>query len=365
MLTVAGCRARQKRLLAVMKKRGWDCFVSANYRTAYYLTGVLCPSEVPVFVLLTRSGQCKLIAGASRDEHAADELIPLETYSIDRCLTDLAGDAAALLEEALGSAYSRFGMEAGTFPSSALIVGTMEDATQSLLALRKKKEADEIAEIRASLKLCKVAYDAAKRVIRPGLMEIEVHNAMYDAVMREAGTTVEFAGDFACGERCVRGGGKPTRNVLREGDLYILDLFPAPALYFGDVCRTFIVGEPSKTQLRAWSLVAKVLREAEAMVKPGVPARSVYEAVKKALAAAPGAKRSFWHHAGHGIGHHGHEAPRIIPGSHDVFEVGDVFTLEPGVYSTALQGGIRLEDNYVVTRNGVQNLFDYPLDLTK
>ena len=72
-------------------------------------------------------------------------------------------------------------------------------------------------------------------------------------------------------------------------------------------------------------------------------------------------EKSFWHHAGHGIGHNGHEAPRIIPGTNDIFEVGDVFTLEPGVYSTALQGGIRLEDNYVVREAGLENLFDYPL----
>ena len=69
-------------------------------------------------------------------------------------------------------------------------------------------------------------------------------------------------------------------------------------------------------------------------------------------------RSTFWHHAGHGIGYRGHEAPRLIPGSDDVFEVGDVFTLEPGVYSTALQGGIRIEDNYVVREHGLENLFE-------
>ena len=47
----------------------------------------------------------------------------------------------------------------------------------------------------------------------------------------------------------------------------------------------------------------------------------------------------------HGLGHRGHEAPRISPGSEDIFEEGDVFTLEPGIYYKALQGGIWLEDN--------------------
>ena len=65
-------------------------------------------------------------------------------------------------------------------------------------------------------------------------------------------------------------------------------------------------------------------------------------------------RSTFWHHAGHGIGYRGREAPRIIPGCGDVFEVGDVLTLEPGVYSAALQGGIRVEDNYVIREHGLE-----------
>jgi len=93
------------------------------------------------------------------------------------------------------------------------------------------------------------------------------------------------------------------------------------------------------------------------MIKPGVRARDVYLTVKEFLDAEPITEKSFWHHLGHGIGFHGHEAPRIIPGSDDLFEVGDVFTLEPGVYTRRLQGGIRLEDNYLITGNGIENLF--------
>jgi Xaa-Pro aminopeptidase len=83
----------------------------------------------------------------------------------------------------------------------------------------------------------------------------------------------------------------------------------------------------------------------------------VYAAVKERL------DESFWHHAGHGIGFRGHEAPRIIPGSDDVFDEGDVIAMEPGVYSSDLHEGIRLEDNYVVRSNGLENLFSYPRQL--
>jgi Xaa-Pro aminopeptidase len=151
--------------------------------------------------------------------------------------------------------------------------------------------------------------------------------------------------------------------VLAEGDLYILDLFPEPALYFGDTCRTFAVGEPREEQRRAYELVRQALSFAESAVRPGGRARDTYRVVKEFLDGAEISRRSFGHHLGHGIGHHGHEAPRIIPGSEDVFEEGDVIALEPGVYGAHLGGGVRLENNYLVTAHGLVNLFEYPLDL--
>ena len=113
------------------------------------------------------------------------------------------------------------------------------DATDLILALRKKKEEDEIAEIRASLRYCALAYRTARETIAPGLTEIDIYNAMNAAIVREAGTVVPFAGDFACGERSIAGGGPPTRRQLQQHDLYPLDLFPAPALYFGTLAAPF------------------------------------------------------------------------------------------------------------------------------
>ena len=67
------------------------------------------------------------------------------------------------------------------------------------------------------------------------------------------------------------------------------------------------------------------------------------------------------HHAGHGIGLLAQEAPRIIPGSDDVFEVGDVFKLERGLYTERCKAESGSEDNYVLRESGLENLFDYPL----
>ncbi len=359
MLTADGCRARQFRLQAEMAVHNWDLFLTGDRFTAYYLTGSLAPPESPVFFALQADGRTVLVTPGNRDSVAADDVIPLELYSAHRCITRPWQDGARLLLDKV-TPTRHTAVERATTPS---LFEHGHDATSTILALRKRKHDDEIAEIRDALRYCTVAYDAARQSIAPGLTEIDIHNAMYAAVTRAAGTTFPFRGDFACGVRGIKEGGPPTARKLLAGDLYILDIFPAPALYFGDTCRTFAVTGASGVQTRAWELVRAAIRLAEGMVRPGVRAADVHVAVKQLLDSHEWTESSFWHHTGHGIGHRGHEAPRIIAESEDVFEEGDVITLEPGVYTEALQGGVRLEDNYVVHAGGLKNLFQYPMDL--
>lgn len=356
MLTASGCLARQGRLLAAMERERWDLLVTTNYRTIYWLTGVLGPAEVPTYFAITSAGRRTLISAAQPGADAPlDEYLKLETYSIARSITDLAQDAARLVGF---PRVSRYGVE-GAY---AMELGERCQARPVLLRLRKYKEDDEIEEIRASLRLCKVAYVKAREVIAPGLTELDVYLAMHETMVREAGGPVDLQGDFACGQRSIAGGGAPTNRVIETGDLYPLDIFPSTALYRGDTCRTFSVGPPTDAQQEAQAAVRRAIRLAEGMIQPGVRARDVYRNIKDVLDSLPWAEKSFFHHVGHGLGHDGHEAPRMIPGSDDEFAVGDVFTLEPGVYVPALGGGLRLEDNYVLRPHGIENLFDFPME---
>jgi Xaa-Pro aminopeptidase len=352
MLTAKGCARRRERLAEAMVANGWDVFLTGNYRTAYYFSGVLAAAETPVAFVQWADGR--------------HELLRAEMYSPARCVTHPFHELGMKIGEALGSRHYRHpAIEGpGTLVGYAMGLGGFSDATSAVLGLRRRKEPDEVEEIRASLRLCRVAYDTARRVIRPGITELDVFLEMQSAIAREWGAAVPFPGDFACGTRAIKEGGPATTRVLQQGDLYILDLFPAPALYFGDTCRTFAVGgNPAVAQRRAWEAVMEARAMAESLVKPGVAARNVHREVKEFLDAQPVTEQSFWHHLGHGIGLHGHEAPRIVAPSEDVFEEGDVITLEPGVYGESLQGGIRLEDNYIVRHGGLERLFEYPLEL--
>jgi Xaa-Pro aminopeptidase len=347
---------------------GCDLFVTGDNRAAYYFTGSFSADGSPTVFALWQDGATVLVT-PSAGEALADQIRRVETYSIQRAITQPWQDAARLFADALpgGKPSRRAAIDRAGCPwllQDAVRAGEIIDAAEMMLSLRKCKEEDEISEIRASLHLCATAYRAARQTIAPGLTEIDIYNSLHAAINREAGTSVLFPGDFACGERGIKEGGPPTPRTIQPHDLYILDLFPAPAFYSGDTCRTFAAGTPTDLQYRAWELICEAIRLAEGAIRPGVFARAVYAQVKELLDGHELTQSTFWHHAGHGIGYSGHEAPRLIPGCGDVFEVGDVLTLEPGVYSAALQGGIRIEDNYAVREHGLENLFSFvPRDL--
>ncbi len=369
MLTQSGCASRQKRLQELMQTERWDLFLTSDYRTVYYFTGLLVAPEFPSVFVQRSDGRTSLISATSGVARC-DTQQYLETYSIKRSIDTPGHEAAQLLKQSLADnlsgAVRSCGVEcestAGIYEhtiASQYSGVALLDASESLRKMRKPKDADEVDSIRENLDLCAVAYDAAREIIAPGVTEIDVYSEMHKAINKASGKTITFAGDFACGLRGIKEGGTPTLRKIQNGDLYILDIFPAIDLYRADTTRTFCVGQPTDIQMQVWHLILDAIRMGEVMAQPGIPASAVYESIKLFLDAHTATEKSFWHHLGHGLGHRGHEAPRIIPGSSDVFEVGDVFTIEPGVYTHALQGGVRLEDNYLMTSSGPQDLFSY------
>ncbi len=156
--------------------------------------------------------------------------------------------------------------------------------------------------------------------------------------------------------------GPPRDRRAEDGELYILDLGPAYQGYFADNCRAVAVNHrPTDDQSRACTKISEVFTMIERSVKPGVRCREIFDAAQAILDEyRPGA---FDHHLGHGIGLYPHEAPHLNPKWDDSFEVGDVFTAEPGLYGPELRAGIRLENDYLVTETGIELLSNFPLAL--
>jgi Xaa-Pro aminopeptidase len=162
-----------------------------------------------------------------------------------------------------------------------------------------------------------------------------------------------------------------TSDVLRAGLPIVLDIFPfhKTTRYWGDMTRTVVRGTPSPEVQRMWDAVQEAQQLGVEMVKPGANGREIHYAIcdvfkKHGYGSLPQPYRDiqsdarFIHGTGHGLGLEIHEFPRV--GDVDVIlELGDVVTVEPGLYDPKL-GGIRIEDLVVVTEDGCRNLTPLP-----
>jgi len=166
--------------------------------------------------------------------------------------------------------------------------------------------------------------------------------------------------DYACG---VGGGPARAGRVTKSGEIYILDVGPTYRGYFADVSRAVHVDcKPSDAQMSAWSAITAALKIVERSAKPGASCRDIYQQVCDHLRSS--SESGLTHHLGHGVGLQPHEYPHLNPRWDDTLIEGEVFTAEPGLYGAALAGGIRLENEYLVTKDAVENLLDSPLELT-
>jgi Xaa-Pro aminopeptidase len=165
---------------------------------------------------------------------------------------------------------------------------------------------------------------------------------------------------------------------LRAREAIVMDIFPQHKLsrYWADMTRTVSKGDPPAEIRKMYGVVMKAQDAGIAALRPGVTGREVHELVEDVIWQAgydtlrPGQKRDpsdrtprgFIHGTGHGVGLEIHEAPDVSRSGVKPLIVGDVVTIEPGIYDPAL-GGVRLEDMLVITETGARNLTQAPREL--
>jgi Xaa-Pro aminopeptidase len=159
-------------------------------------------------------------------------------------------------------------------------------------------------------------------------------------------------------------------GTLRSGETIVIDVFPKGADgYHGDLTRTFVVGEPPEIVVAAYEAVRKARDESKKLLKSGAIPSEAHARAAGILRSAGfettknnGRNVGFIHGLGHGVGLDIHEAPSISPRNSRPLEVGDVVTVEPGLYYPEW-GGVRLEDVVVIRENGCETLTDCPTRL--
>ena len=247
--------------------------------------------------------------------------------------------------------------EPGDPPSKSAPV----DLGTAIRRLRRRKEQDEIALLRECMRATDAGHVRAREVIAEGVGEFDVYRAVQSAAMEAAGRPCLVYGDFrAVNAARPKAGGLPTSYKLQRGDLFILDYSVVLDGYRSDFTNTLSVGGPSDEQRMLFAVCEAAIQGGESALRAGARASDVYHAVSAPMESA--GYGPLVHHAGHGIGLGHPEAPVLVPESTDVLQAGDVVTLEPGMYVEGI-GGIRIENNYLITDSGAERLSNHVISL--
>jgi Xaa-Pro aminopeptidase len=227
--------------------------------------------------------------------------------------------------------------------------------------LRAVKDSTELAVIREAAELISDVFHDVVQMIRAGVSELDLAAETEYRIKRRGASGASFESIVASGPRSAWAHARPTSKLLKRNELVVLDQGAILRGYCSDMTRTVFVGKASSKVRSLYKAVLEAQQMAKAAIRPGATAGDVDGAARSVLRKS-GLARYFTHSTGHGLGLEVHEMPRLGKGEGTVLQEGMILTVEPGVYIEGL-GGIRIEDDVVVTARGAEDLTTAKRDL--
>lgn len=230
--------------------------------------------------------------------------------------------------------------------------------------LRVRKDAGEVAAIRAAAGVALEALHDTLAGVRVGQTELEIAGALEGALRRRGSEEHPFPTIAASGPRSALPHAHTTGRRVAAGEWLLLDFGAVVDGYCADVTRTVVVGARATDAQRAlYELVRDAQRRAREGVRAGMTGRDA-DALARDPIEARGFGQSFGHSTGHGLGLEVHEAPRLARTAMDPLPEDAVVTIEPGVYVPG-RGGVRIEDDVHLSKQGPVLLTDGLTDLVE
>ncbi len=351
---------RRERLIRQLGQEQVEAYVVSSPVNVSYLTGFSGDSSV-----LILTGQRVLLVSDSRYvEQIAEECPGLETY---------VRPPSQKLPEAVAQALDKLALHRVAFESSAVTVAELQTLTgltpatewkpvlDRVESLRLSKDESEIAQIREAIRIAENAYLAFRCLLRGSDTEKDLVDALEGYVRRAGGTGTSFPPIVAVGERAALPHAPPTTRTVDSGDMLLVDWGACGAFYKSDLTRTLATRKVPPKLDEVHAVVLKAQQQAIQAIHPGVQAQTVDAAARDVIGAA-GYGAQFGHGLGHGFGLQIHEGPFLRPGSEVVLAAGMVCTIEPGIYLPGW-GGVRIEDDVLVTPDGCEVLTHLPRGL--
>lgn len=224
-------------------------------------------------------------------------------------------------------------------------------ANTVLTSLRVIKDSAEIERIRKAVQIAETALLATKPQIKIGKTEKEIASELTLQLLKAGSDTVfPFQPIVSSGPNSANPHAVPTDRKLNNGDMLVIDWGAAYEGYISDLTRTFAIGSLSQKFSEIAEAVLAANKAGCESVTPNIPLGTIDDAARTIISKA-GFGDYFTHRTGHGIGLEGHEDPYLFGGNSTKMSVGMCFTVEPGIYIPG-KGGVRIEDNVVVTVSG-------------
>jgi Xaa-Pro aminopeptidase len=352
---------RRERLRGSIKEAGADALLISSITNVSYLTGFTGDSSV-------------LLAGLGRDVIISDGRFTTQLEQECPGLEAVIRPSGQELIAAVAEAVTKLGFKKLAFESANVTHAdyqALRDAlpTTELVAvlgqvevLRRIKDEQEIAEIRESIAVAERAFDALRAGLQEGQSEKEVADALEAHLRHFGATAASFPPIVAVGVRASLPHARPTKETrIGDDDFVLIDWGAAGHPYKSDLTRVVVTGKVTRTFEAIYLTVLAAQERGIAAIRPGARASDV-DAEARSVIEGAGYGRFFDHGLGHGLGMDIHEAPRLRKGSGETLEPGMVVTVEPGIYLPEW-GGIRIEDDVLVTRDGCEVLSHVPKSL--
>jgi Xaa-Pro dipeptidase len=357
---------RLEKLHSMMQEHGLDAVAVVPGSNLRYLTGIDLPFlERPTLLFLPAKGDATAIMPFLELESWSAADIVSQTISW-RDETGYEGAFLTAAERFVGGAIGVEGQRMRVFEylamQKAFSGSAIQDGQGLFSKLRLRKDEREVAHLRMAIGQAEMALEGTIAEVRVGMTETEIQAILSAKINAMPAVKLVVEPLVLAGSNAARPHGHARSDYgVKQGDVLLIDFGITCEGYWSDITRTFFIKDVSADH-RAFYETVRVANEiGRNAVRPGVTAHDIDDSVQRYLEDSPYAE-FIVHKTGHGIGLDVHESPQIMRGNYVPIEPDMVFTIEPGLYSSG-DIGVRIEDDVLVTEDGVESLSRFPREL--
>ena len=351
--------ARQERTWEACKEQGLDALMVRDTSNIHWLTAFenVFDDEQAHALVIAENGA--ILHTDSRYANAAVAAAQLSAGTVEvddarethaafarRVLVPEGEQPQGLLGFEDSITYAEYGKLVETFGDKACLKPT----NGLVLWMRAVKDVFEIERLCAAQAITDAAFSHITGFMRPGMTEREVQIELEDFMLRHGAESLAFRSIVAAGPHGADPHAVPSDARLEAGQCVVMDFGAKAYGYCSDMTRMVFLGEPDDELRRAYDVLREANERVEAMLRPGVTGKEAHELAEQVLADG-GFAGKMGHGLGHGVGLDIHEEPCLNTRNDKPLEIGNVVTVEPGIYMPG-RFGMRLEDCGVITEDG-------------